>query len=645
MISPPFPHFHTSITAKRYWISALLLLFALCYYGSYYRCSLYPSGEGGVEGVTALRLLEGKTPFIEAILNYNLFWFYPIVALFKIFGPSYTVLRIFFFFLASLTGLLSFYVVSLTTKRPARIFYTSHSEATEKADETRKVMDSGRGCMSTYCSDQNSSLTQYPSALAKPQTERHEIFGLYAAALAGLLTLILPGQLFRNYMAFLVMLNMALFFKAFLYSHPTYRKQLGWIGAAGLSLSLTFLIRVDLGFFLTIIFFGLALLFPWVVSEATTPVTRRLLLSIAALSLGALGFLALHAPVYCHALHRGFAPRFATQYQQWPHMITTQATRGLKKIYSSPPSSSPTVKHTFTQSTPSNSTLPSSSSSSTKTTLLRASFSSSDLREKITALNLYLPIITSLLLILMAAGLFFKKTGPSNSRHRAFLILTSLACSLTLFPQYFFWRPDMVHLSEFMVPMTVTILMAIVFALEAWPFSKIFLKILLFLFLATGIATLSLYFINGCQSQSTGGIAISEGRTKEFFGENGVHVKLKPHEWEEASAIYQSILRHSKQGEYVVCFPYNPEINFMTNRPSYRYDLYCDDVTAPRNFDEIAIREIETFHPPVIVITNWPINGTEHSRFTNWAAPTYAYIKSHYALDYSKGIIQVFIHR
>ena len=583
MISSIFQPFTASTTAKRYWITALLLLFALFYYGSYYRCSLYPSGEGGVEGVIALRLLEGKIPFVETVLNYNLFWFYPIVALFKIFGPSYTVLRIFFFFLASLTGLLSFYVVSLTTKR------------------------------------------------------------LGTATLAGLLTLILPGQLFRNYMAFLVMLNMALFLKAFLFSYPTHRKQLLWIGAAGLSLGLTFLIRIDLGVFLSLIFFGLAIFFPWIGSEPITPVTRRLLLSTAALSLGVLGFFALHTPVYCYALHRGFAPHFAAQYQQWPHMITTQANQLVKKIHFSFPSPTTIAGHSSSQKTSSCSTSASLSSSSAKTTLLRASLSSSNIREKITALNLYLPIITSLLLILMAAGFFFKKTSQANSRHRAFILLTSLGCSLTLFPQYFFWRPDMVHLSEFMVPMSVTILMAIVFALEAWPVSKNFLKTLLSLLLLIGIASLFLYFINGCQSQSTGGIAISEGRTKEFFGENGVHVKLKPHEWEETSAIYQSVLRHSKPGEYVVCFPYNPEINFMTNRPSYRCDLYCDDVTAPRNFDEVSIREIETFHPAVIVITNWPINGTEHSRFSNWAAPTYAYIKSHYMLDYSKGIIQVFI--
>ncbi len=583
--SSTLQRFTISTAAKQHWLPAFFLfLFALCYYGSYYRCSLYPAGEGGVEGVTALRLLEGKIPFIDTILNYNLFWFYPIVALFKIFGPSYTILRIFFFSLATLTGLLSFYIVYLTTRR------------------------------------------------------------LSAATFSALLTLILPGQLFRNYMAFLVMLNMALFLKAFLSSHQTHRLQLLWITATGFGLSLTFLIRIDLGFFLSIIFLGLALLFPWISLEKgkKTSLTRRFLLSIAALSLGILGFLTLHLPVYLYAEHRGFATPFAAQYQQWPHMIITQAGELFQKLHFSFPHRSVSIAQSPSlRSVPSNSTTP--SLVPTKTTLLRRSLFSSDLRERIMALNLYLPIATSFLLLLVATGLFLQGKNPISSRQRAFQLVTALGCSLTLFPQYFFWRPDMVHLSEFMVPMMAIIIIAIIFVLEAWLISKTFFKIVLFLFLFFGNSTLLLYLINGCQSQSTGGIAISEGRTQEFSGENGVHVKLKPNEWEEASAIYQSILGHSKPGEYVVCFPYNPEINFMTNRPSYRYDFYCDDMTASKDFDELAIREIETFRPATIVITNWPINGTEHSRFSNWAAPTYNYIKSHYILDYSKGIIQVFV--
>ena len=57
----------------------------------------------------------------------------------------------------------------------ALIFHTSHSEAKEKADETRMRKDFDQGCMRTYCPDQNSTTTQSSSALAEPQTERHEI--------------------------------------------------------------------------------------------------------------------------------------------------------------------------------------------------------------------------------------------------------------------------------------------------------------------------------------------------------------------------------------------------------------------------------------------------------------------------------------
>lgn len=563
---------------SRRWIIPFLLLFACCYYGSYYRCSLYPAGEGGLEGTIALRLLEGKIPFLETALSYNLFWFYPIVALFKIFGPSYTILRIFFFCVASCTGLLIFHIVSSLTKR------------------------------------------------------------LLPAILAAILALLLPGQLFRNYMAFLVVLNMALFLKAFLSYQSTLKKRLLWIGATGLALSGTFLIRIDLGFFLSFLFCGLAPLFPWINSRKQTASfgIRSLLLSCSALFIGATTFLAFHFPIYTAASHRGFASYFSAQYQQWPHMIALQGARLFQRFsWEQPPLSS------VTSSPPPSSSLQSPQPAPAKTTLLRRSLFSSDIREQITALNLYLPIATSGLLLLMAIGFLCSKKNPFT-RQRAFQLLTSLGCSLTLFPQYFFWRPDMVHLSEFMVPMSATIIIGLVFAYEAWPSAHTIFKLCLGSFAIIGSVTLLLYLINGCQSQSTGGIAIREGRTQEFVGKNGVHVKLKPSEWQETWGIYQSILQHSQPGEYVICFPYNPEINFMTDRPSYRYDLYCDDVTAPKYFDQVAIQEIETFHPAVIVINNWPINGSDHSRFKNWATPTYSYIQSHYTLDFLNGIIEVY---
>jgi hypothetical protein len=68
----------------------------------------------------------------------------------------------------------------------------------------------------------------------------------------------------------------------------------------------------------------------------------------------------------------------------------------------------------------------------------------------------------------------------------------------------------------------------------------------------------------------------------------------------------------------------------MTNRRSYLYNLYIDNATRPATFDQEAIAAIEQKKPAVIVIDDDPINATESSRFSVWAAATLAYIKSHY---------------
>src|SRR4029077_1081669 len=79
--------------------------------------------------------------------------------------------------------------------------------------------------------------------------------------------------------------------------------------------------------------------------------------------------------------------------------------------------------------------------------------------ERIFALATYLPILVALLIIFPAAALlgvalargdFALKTG-------ALVLLVTTGSALTLFPQYFFFRPDTPHLSEFMAPFVVAI--------------------------------------------------------------------------------------------------------------------------------------------------------------------------------------------
>jgi hypothetical protein len=195
-----------------------------------------------------------------------------------------------------------------------------------------------------------------------------------------------------------------------------------------------------------------------------------------------------------------------------------------------------------------------------------------------------------------------------------------------------------------MVPMTLTILLACAAVFSFWQSARNFLRIFLGALLFLASLTLVLYEINACQSQSSGGIAVSQHKNRDFHAANGVHVKLSPAEWEEASAFYRIITAVSAPGEYLICYPYNPEINFMTDRPSYEYNFYIDNAMIPsERFHQETLQKIATYHPVVFVITNWAINNTEYSQFKNWAASTYASIAESYTLAYRHGNVEIFV--
>src|SRR6266481_7569749 len=97
------------------WFPVVLFIFALVYYGSYAFSGLDLNGEGGTIAVVADRIRHGSRPFVDTFLGYNLLWFYPIVWLFQIFGPNFTLVRIFFFVLSILTGMLAYRTVRRVT--------------------------------------------------------------------------------------------------------------------------------------------------------------------------------------------------------------------------------------------------------------------------------------------------------------------------------------------------------------------------------------------------------------------------------------------------------------------------------------------------------------------------------------------------
>lgn len=578
-----------------------LLGFAILYYGQYYRSGLYPAAEGGVEGMLALRLMEGQRPIVDTFLGYNLFWFYPIVALFKLCGPSYTALRLFFFMLCVLTGMMAFRFVRLAT---------------------------GNGLV---------------------------------AFLAGLLVIMIPGQMFRNYMAFMVVLNMSAFLPAFLLPLRSGSARLPWMAICGVTLALAWLIRVDVGFFLSCIWLGLVVTFPIGRSHF---LERAKTVSLGGL-LALCCFMALHLPVYWDASRRGFASEFVGQYQQWPSMIGTQAKKVIGTIGTSTDAllhrSNPAV-HPSAAPTPISSSKPGSEgtapvsvhppqqekikSPQANAPLARRSFFAESARDRMLAINLFLPVLIAMILGFASLGLWVCALVRRDEvlRERSLILLASLGCSLALFPQYYFWRPDMVHLSEFMVPMTLTTLTAMTYGLAAWFHANRLKRLGLGAGWVLSALMLLLYYINAFQSQSSGGIAAGLNKRLEFHAANGVDVKLTPSEFRDATAIHRIISAVSSRGDYLICYPYNPEINFMTDRPSYEYNFYIDNVMiSPERFFKEETEKIARYHPAAFVITDWEVNNTEESRFSNWAAKTYAFIQSNYKLAYQRGNVEVYV--
>ena len=517
----------------------LLILLGVLYYASYYNAGIYPAAEGGNEGVNALRLMAGQRPIADTFLGYNVLWFYPVVWMFQITGPSYTVLRVFFLVLCLITGLLSFRILLRCGRSP------------------------------------------------------------WVALLGGALVIVVPGQMYRNYMAFLAVLNLFVLLPAYVLPAKNTATRLVWMLAAGLVLGITFLIRIDLGYFFLLILLGLALVFP-LAPEAAGGVWRRGLLSLLGLLLGLLGVFAVHLPVVIDAERRGFGREFAAQYEQWPHMIASQTQRIGGMIRSGLLSHAPSLPKNLAPlaSTPGAPPAPpappaGATTQVTKASLQRVSPAAPQARDRMMAINLYIPILLSL--VIAGAGLVFWLkalviTRDESQRVDSLALLLSLGCSLTLFPQYFFWRPDMVHLSEFMVPMTITLLLACLFFLRMIRPGR-GQRALGAALASLCLASLVLYYINACQSQASGGIAVSQHKSKDFQASNGVRVRMTAKEFGQYSCLRDIITAVSEQGEPVICYPYNPEINFMTDRPS----RHREDKPGPahRGQDQKPLHRVE----------------------------------------------------
>ena len=564
----------------------LLAGFAVFYYALYANAGLNLGGEGGTAGVVAMRLMSGQRPIVDTFLGYNVMWFLPVAGLFELTGPDYLVLRWYFFAICTATGLLTYFLVHGYTR------------------------------------------------------------SAWFSALPALAVILVPGMIFRNYLPFLGVLNAFLLTRAFVLPRASARKSFLWMLAAGGGLGITFLFRIDLGIFCTLIFCGLAALYP--LGERGR-FFQRGKLALAGVAGGLLLAWAIHLPVWNDAKARGYDRAFLEQYTGWLDMIRSELHQQIKDVTKKKPAASAPVPTAAPTPAPDPAATPAATPKPTprptpeayswedRGALVRPPVSdiarAAKWTDKSFALSTYLPLLVSVIAIL-AGGLGLLAAvlrRDTEAKCRLLYPLTVLGCSLALLPQFIFFRPDTPHLSEMMVPFLAALALLVWESVRRARESKIpARRFAAGSFAALCAVTGTVYFSHAFPKESSGSIAAKRRATHEFRALNGVSVKLRDREAVWLPRLRDAVLRHSSPGEFVLCLPYSPTINFMTDRPSPLYNLYVDNSAGSADFIDNFPNLMATSSPALVVIDERRINRSEFSRFRNWAPGPYKWLFDHY---------------
>jgi hypothetical protein len=426
------------------------------------------------------------------------------------------------------------------------------------------------------------------------------------------------------------------------------------MAAAGAAMTLCFLLRIEPSFLLTVVWLGLAALFPFGPRREFAAKLRTTAIGTA---LGIAILLTAHAGVALHAYQRGFGPELLGKYGVFLELLRNEFSREVENLLlDSRKSARPNAWHSaspFEHSRDaklertSNYALPAAASVESdakggstagsrearlgRTPLLEI-WNAARPRDKYFGICLYYPVVWCVLFIGIAAVMFIRAIwrGDNANKQRALAVLTTTGCALSLFPQYFWFRPDAPHLSEFMVPFIPAVASSSWVVWQAAREARMQIWRVAAAALALFSAALVPVYLKAIMPREEAGTIFKMGKPVEFRARNGVDVLLSRSDAAPMEGLRDAVLAHSSPGEFVVAYPYAPTVNFMTDRPSYEYNLYVDDATAGPTFQRDAADRIRLHRPAVIVIDNRPMNRTEISRFKNWAADLMAFITAEY---------------
>jgi len=548
----------------------LIVAAALAYYGSYLRYWFNPHDEGGTVCLIAQRLMQGERPWADVVLGYNAGWFYPIVGLFHLTGVNYLAARAFFFALSTITALLGCGIVT-------------------------------------------------------------RVSGSRWLGLAvGLVLVVLPGSQFKNYIPLAEAANTACLIHLIHVAPALRRKWFTAISLGGAVLGLTALVRVEIAIFFAIIW---ALLLLLVLLDKRLALAQRSARLLGGAALLAAVVIAVHVPPYIYFRGLGVESHLVGQVPNWLQALRSglQDQVGAATNAISLPPPAPVAVAEAASATPPPAPI------IDRSTLRRRPISDIwnhvGLRNRLLAFLTYAPFAGFGVFFL--GGVFgfarrvWRREFTLGERPMKWLLL--IGGSLSTFPQFFFFRPDRPHLSEFMPGYILA--MAGCTAL-LWPRGEKRSRpqtLVATTLAAFFLAHLAVFAFFAFQHPSAGTIASRFGRETKFVGDNGVRVRDFKRQATTHTTIRDTILAHARPEDFVVCFPYNPGYNLMANRRTYVRNVYVDNATHDPDWAAQTMRDFEEKRPAVIIIDDRAINGTPASRFTRWAAPVYDYVKIHYA--------------
>lgn len=558
------------LASRAFWF-LLLLVLAVAHFASYWRHGLNFRDEGGTVALVAQRLLAGERPFVDVSLGgYNVLWFWPVVLLFKLTGVSFIALRAYCFALSTIAALLVFWIVERAGRKP------------------------------------------------------------WLAFLVALLAVLVPGMTFKNYMPFLAVANAAALL-GYTLAPPDSRERWLRLRLGALLLGATWLIRVDLGIFATALWFGAVIL-----SSLHAGVRSRMRSVFGGLALLVAVIVAWQIPFLAHARSRGYASPFLAQYTLWPRMMMVEWELHFHSRPAAPAKPLATPAPAAKELTESVTAAPAKAPAAGRETLRRKGWrdilSAEKPEQRQLAALLYLPLLTLVPLVICAIVSWLRAVSrrDENAASRALAALLVLGAALAVFPQYFFFRPDSPHLSEFSPCFWAAVAAApLLLGFRGWV-GRVFAVVI--------VLHAGLFLWRMWPDRWAGTIWARDNRQTPFDAENGVRVFVTKREQQSLVEMLKVIRAHSKPGEYLVAYPYHPAINVLANRPTYERDVYVDNATRTSRWEDEAIARIEKFRPAVIVLSEWDVNGTEASRFSAWAPRAKAWIEQNYE---AAGVFQV----